>query len=65
MSNILPGDCCGDINDTYCTECACKDPAFCNNKYPDANCEYWAKYFCTGNYETWMKENCFKACGYC
>ena len=60
------GDCCGDdVDKSYCTACACIDPAICKNNYGDSSCQYWASNYCTGHYQDWMKENCFKACNYC
>ena len=34
--------------------------------YDSKHCVYWAKLgFCSGKYSKWMKQNCYRSCGFC
>ena len=60
------GDCCGNVNDQYCSECACLDPEFeepCEDIWPTKKCERRKqKGKCNKN---WVKKHCQMTCEYC
>ena len=61
------GDCCGDINDQYCSVCECLDPEYeggdCGDIWPTQKCEKRKKKGkCNKN---WVKKHCQMTCEYC
>ena len=60
------GDCCGEINDAYCSACECLDPNYeevCEDNWETKKClKKKQKGKCN---KKKVKKNCAKTCGHC
>jgi len=60
------GDCCGEINDAYCSACECLDPNYeevCEDNWKTKKClKKMQKGKCN---KKKVKKNCAKTCGHC